>query len=235
MRKELKDFYLLAVSAAILNKYEIASPTDIADAVLSTVNTIESNSESQLLSRLRPVRGFVDDINNQVVLLALIDRYWSNPPKLDTPLITLHTSSFGRTAPAFRMTDHVEDFGAEVPTSKSEIRARLDELERLCRQSVRCMGGSRLEDKALMLAHIFGSLIRIHPFEDGNGRTARLFAFYALRCWGLPLFPIPKVRNDLGWKTAMDSAVAGDALKLRDQLYRRMEEAIKSSDCCEGE
>lgn len=83
------------------------------------------------------------------------------------------------------------------------------------------------------LAHVFGSVIRVHPFEDGNGRTARLFAFYALKCWGRPLFPIPKVRNDSSWKVAMDSAVAGDALKLKDELFWRMEEAVKSVDSSE--
>ncbi|HVV74145.1 MAG TPA: Fic family protein, partial [Verrucomicrobiae bacterium] len=77
--------------------------------------------------------------------------------------------------------------------------------------------------------HIFGSLIRIHPFEDGNGRTARLFAFYALRCWGLPLFPIPKIRNDRKWKLALGCAVGGDALKLMRELYWRMDEAIHLS------
>ncbi len=68
-----------------------------------------------------------------------------------------------------------------------------------------------------------------YSFEDGNGRTARLFAFYALQCWGLPLFQIPKVHNDLGWKSAMDAAVVGDVLKLKNEFCWRMEEAMKSA------
>ena len=222
-----KELFSTAVSAAILNKYTDASPTEIAEAISTIVDEVRDDSESELVSRLRPVRSVADDITNQTVVLTLIERYWSRPPKLDTPLTTLNASSFGRTMPVFRSANYVEDFGGKVPTPKGEIRARLDELERLCRQSVCCMGDSRLEDKALVLAHIFGSLIRIHPFEDGNGRTARLFVFYALRCWGLPLFPIPKVRNDRRWKAALDAAVAGDALKLKKELYWRMEEALK--------
>jgi len=228
MIKQSTEFYIPAVCTAILNKYRDTSPGKIAEAVATIVDEIKGDSECGLISRLRPVRSVLDDIKNQTVVLTLVDVYWCNPPKLDRPLTTLNASSFGRSTPTFRVSSHVEDFGGEVPTPKREIRARLDELERLCKQSVRCMGDSRLEDKAWMLAHIFGSLIRIHPFEDGNGRTARLFVFYALRCWGLPLFPIPKVRNNRRWKLALDSAVTGDAPKLKQELYWRMEKALKS-------
>lgn len=221
------------VATAVLNKYGNGSSLQIDNLVSTTTDAIASDTECRLISRLRPVRDLADDVNNQTIVLTLIERYWSDPPKLAKPLTTLNTSSFGRTSSLFRVTDFVEDFGGEVPTSKDEVRARLDELERLCDQMVRGMAGSRLQDQALMLAHVFGSVIRVHPFEDGNGRTARLFAFYALKCWGRPLFPIPKVRNDSSWKVAMDSAVAGDALKLKDELFWRMEEAVKSVDSSE--
>src|SRR6266446_3343277 len=166
------------VATAVLNKYGDAASAQIGDLVSAITNEIAADTESQLISRLRPLRDFVDDVKNQTMVLTLIERYWSNPPRLDRPLTTLNASSFGKATPAFRVTDSVEDFGGEVPTGKAEIVPRLDELERLCKQTVRSIGGGRLEDQALILAHVFGSLIRIHPFEDGNGRTARLFTFY---------------------------------------------------------
>lgn len=234
MRDNKIGLFSNIIESAILNKYAYSSPRLIGKAVTLVLTTNASSDEQTLIGKLRQIQGIHDDINNQTVVLALIDRYWSNPPKLERPLTILNTFSYGRIDPAFRRHDYIEDFGGKVPTPKDEVRARLDELERLCRESVSGMGGSRLEDKALILAHIFGSLIRIHPFEDGNGRTARLFAFYALKCWRLPIFPIPKVRNDVGWKDAMDFAVAGDACTLKNELFWRMEHAVNSCDSDEG-
>lgn len=228
MRKIAKDFYLAAVSTAILNKYANVPQSQIAEAVSIAIRDIDGATEAQLIARLQPVRGFLDDINNQAIVLALIERFWSDPPKLDRPLTTLNASSFGNTTPVFRSTDYVADLDGDVLTSKTEVVPRLDELERFCRHVIPNMSISPIDEKVLILAHIFGSLIRIHPFVDGNGRTARLFAFYALRCWGLPLFPIPKVRNDPDWKAAIEAAVAGDPLKLKNQFLSRVEKEINS-------
>ena len=41
-----------------------------------------------------------------------------------------------------------------------------------------------------LAADIFYELLDVHPFEDGNGRTCRLIASYALMCCGVP-FPVP--------------------------------------------
>jgi len=214
------------VAAAVLNKYRNVSTDEIAGLVSRTIVTVEDDDEGQLLARLRPIREFADDVHNQTIVLTLIERCWSNPPKLLRPLATLNRASFGKAEPDFRSTDFVEDFGGIVPTDRNEIPARLDEIERLSEETVRCLTGRRLEDQALLLAYIFGSVIRIHPFADGNGRTARLFVFYALRCWGRPLFEIPKVRNDPAWKDALNAAVEGDVSKLKREFHRRIKEAI---------
>jgi len=234
MIKSQKMLLSSLITAAVLNKYGKTSCAEVEPIVARIIDAVRGDTESQLISRLRPVRDLVDDVSNQTIVLTLIERNWSNPPKLEHPLTMLNNSSFGRIIPSFRTRDYVEDFGREVPTPRSEIPARLDELERLSQQSVCGMNVGSLADKALILAHIIGSLIRVHPFEDGNGRTARLFTFYALQCWRLPLFPIPKVRNDAGWKDAMDSAVAGNASKLKNELVWRMEEAVNSCDSDEG-
>jgi len=69
MIKESKEFYISAVSTAILNKYRDTSPDEIAEAVSTIVDEIKGDNESKLVSRLRPVRSFVDDIKNQTVVL----------------------------------------------------------------------------------------------------------------------------------------------------------------------
>jgi len=221
-----KEFYASAVSAALLNKYSDNAIDSITEKVTAILADVKDHNERKLVSRLRPVRCFLDDVNNQTITLALIERHWASPPKLNRPLTTLNTCSLGRITPVFRSKNFVEDFGRKVPTPKNEVRTRLDELERLCQYMVRYMCNSHLKDKALVLAYIVGALIRVHPFRDGNGRTARLFVFYSLRCWGLPLFPIPKVRNDQRWKNAMDAAVAGDPLWLKNEILWRMKLAL---------
>lgn len=214
------------IAAAVKNKYVNATNNDIENIVSETIVNIQKDDELQLVSKLRPVITMNDDVINQTIVLTLIERNWTNPPKLEYPLTKINMSLSGEAKPKFRTRDYVEDLGGKAPTNIQEIASRLDELERLCRQSVRSMNGDSLEDKAMILAHIYGSLIRIHPFEDGNGRTARLFVFYALRCWRLPIFVIPKVRNNIAWKEAMECAVAGDGRKLVIELKTRIKDAI---------
>jgi hypothetical protein len=223
------------VAAAVENKYSASGPSGVDGIIEELLPSLVCNDEAELTTKLKPIHGMKDDISNQLVALLLIDHFWSNPPKLRNPLTALHCTALGKNGlPDFRTIDHVDDFGGAVPTSVPEVSFRLDELERLARHSVATMAKAPIEDKALILAYIHGALIRIHPFADGNGRCGRFFIFYALRCWGMPWFSIPKVRNDSGWKAAMDSAVAGDALKLKEQLYRRMQQAIRTRDSFDG-
>jgi Fic/DOC family len=211
------------IASAILNKYENVSTQEIYDIIASCAQTMAHGSEPELLARLTRVASCPDDISNQCVILTLIDKFWSSPPKLQTPLSTLNACLCSpNEATALRVVQYVEDFGGSVATPIDEIRARLDELEHLCANVVKYMVPSAMGDKAFILAYIHGAIIRIHPFVDGNGRTARFFVFYALRCWDMPLFPIPKVRNDPAWERAMTAAVAGDFERLRDQVLQRM-------------
>jgi hypothetical protein len=215
------------VAEAVLNKYSDITPARAAELITSIREAIRDKSESELIAELRRITSSYDDIKNQVAVLELIDRFWSTPPKLLRPLSILHRCSAGMTSDdeGLREENHVEDFGGLVPTATTEVFPRLDELERLAENIVKHMAGSPNEDKMFMLAYIHGSMVRIHPFADGNGRTARMFIFYALRCWNLPLFAIPKVRNDQGWKSAMDSAVDGEVGELKEQLLARLKAA----------
>ncbi|MCC5961139.1 MAG: Fic family protein [Rhodobacteraceae bacterium] len=77
---------------------------------------------------------------------------------------------------------------------------------------------------APLLAHVFAATIRIHPFEDGNGRVARFTVQFLLTRWGMDLLPLPKVRNDPEWKRALRSAVRGELGELIDQIRNRLEQ-----------
>jgi hypothetical protein len=52
--------------------------------------------------------------------------------------------------------------------------------------------------------------VRIHPFANGNGRTARLWANYVLMRYGLPPIVRLRPRPDGGYGVAGAAAMDGD-------------------------
>lgn len=131
---------------------------------------------------------------------------------------------------SLRSTRFVEDFGGDVPTRVDEVGVRLDELERLV---VTLSRTKPLCDrvKATLLAHVFSSIIRIHPFQDGNGRVARFTVLYLITCWEVDPFLIPKVRNSRAWKSALASAVEGDT---QDLTHVFLAELVSHNNKVEG-
>jgi Fic family protein len=63
--------------------------------------------------------------------------------------------------------------------------------------------------------------IRIHPFANGNGRTARLWANYLAMRYGLPPFVRLRPRPDGGYGTAGEAAMRGD-WQQTVMVFRRM-------------
>ena len=52
--------------------------------------------------------------------------------------------------------------------------------------------------------------VRLHPFTNGNGRTARLLANYLAMRYGLPPFVRLRPRPDAGYGSAAVKAMTGD-------------------------
>lgn len=63
--------------------------------------------------------------------------------------------------------------------------------------------------------------VRIHPFANGNGRTARLWANGLAMRYGLPPFVRLRPRPDDGYANAGEKAMTGD-WKPTATLFRRM-------------
>lgn len=53
-----------------------------------------------------------------------------------------------------------------------------------------------LHEVVMLTAEVHGEWLRIHPFADGNGRTARVWAAYVALRYGLPAFVQLKPRPD---------------------------------------
>ena len=71
--------------------------------------------------------------------------------------------------------------------------------------------------------------VRIHPFANGNGRTARLWASFLAMRYGLPPFVRLRPRPDDGYEEAGAKALQGEweptALVFRRMLKRFLEES----------
>ena len=70
--------------------------------------------------------------------------------------------------------------------------------------------------------------IRIHPFANGNGRTARLWANFLAMRYGFPPFVHLRPRPDDGYGDAGASAMQGD-WKPTALVFRRLLDRFRDS------
>jgi Fic/DOC family len=85
---------------------------------------------------------------------------------------------------------------AEMAALMPKIHAGLQYLDGLLPVGQRPRSVDQLHDVVALTAVVHGEWVRIHPFANGNGRTARTWAaFIALR-YSLPVFITSKPRPD---------------------------------------
>ncbi len=96
-----------------------------------------------------------------------------------------------------------EDVSTEVQTLLRGITAALVRLDAIVPVGSAPSNPVQIQAVVALCAVIHGEWLRIHPFANGNGRTARLWAaFIALR-YGLPVFVTIKPRpNDAAYALA---------------------------------
>ena len=96
-----------------------------------------------------------------------------------------------------------EDVSTEVQTLLRGITAALVRLDAIVPVGSAPSNPVQIQAVVALCAVIHGEWLRIHPFANGNGRTARLWAaFIALR-YGLPVFVTIKPRpNDATYALA---------------------------------
>jgi Fic family protein len=97
-------------------------------------------------------------------------------------------------------------FGQEWVTfgpNRSVHRDRVKpELDRVLAEATRALASLDVEDPSFELealrigVKLHADIVRVHPFEDGNGRTSRLCLAHVLIECGLEVIPIEAVRQE---------------------------------------
>lgn len=125
----------------------------------------------------------------------------------------------------FRTREHVKDFGGPTPTELASIPAGISLVEEILVRLEKAVQDPEPPELANVLAEAFCSIINVHPFEDGNGRTARFLVQLALLKAGYEYVELPKYRNDIEWRKALDLGTQRDfsaaAAFLQKRLYPR--------------
>ena len=215
------------ISGALEGKYESCGEAEFELRILEDWNaTARVSSESELLSFLSPTEDLLTDIMNHVVVLQVIERFWRMRPAMPKPIRQIHQAIYGvpGLAPDMRTSQYIGDFGGVIPTEVADVSGALTELELVIERLNPVLRHHAADIQAVFLAHVFSSIIRVHPFSDGNGRAARMIVQYCLRCWDRPFLPLPKVRNVPTWHNALERAVEGEQNALVQEFISRMAE-----------
>lgn len=104
---------------------------------------------------------------------------------------------------------------AWVPPKAAEVPALVERLAREVREARRTMHPLELA------AHLHNRIAQIHPFTDGNGRTARLMMNKALMAGGLPPVIID-ARNKEEYYSMIEKADKGDGKPFAEFLARQV-------------
>lgn len=124
---------------------------------------------------------------------------------------------------AFRGEPGVEGIGAQIGrywgARSSDVEKELENFEKTLQEMVAELDKSLPPGKELtadelgavidLCAWAHAEWIRIHPFANGNGRTARLWADYLALRYGLPAFVRLRPRPDDGYEEAGILAMQG--------------------------
>ena len=121
--------------------------------------------------------------------------------------------------------------GRHRGVSAKQVRTSLSFFERKLQSSVAQLDrliprgafptGPQINAVIALCAWAHAEWVRIHPFANGNGRTARFWANFIARRYGLPLFIRLRPRPAFGYGPAGEAAMRGD-WRPTDACFRAM-------------
>ncbi len=100
----------------------------------------------------------------------------------------------------------------QVATELKAFEEKLQKIVGVLDRKIRLgqhMNADDVADVIDLCAWVHSEWVRIHPFDNGDGRTARLWANCMAMRYGLPPFVRPRPRPDGGYGTAAQAAMKG--------------------------
>lgn len=113
------------------------------------------------------------------------------------------------------------EVAADLEHFEATLKRAIDELDRRIPQAGSPINEDQLNAVIELCAWTHAEWVRIHPFANGNGRTARIWAGFVAMRYGLPPFVRLRPRPDGGYGAACSKAMKGD-WKPTAQVFRRM-------------
>jgi hypothetical protein len=212
------------ILASLEGKYSISEDNEERRKLVAIAfNKYMDSTEHDLLLSSLPSIDLATDIANQVRCYLLIEKFWRyrKPPPEFLQMIHCMVLGLSIGQYAFRNTNIVPGYPNNIPTRIEDVPFRMTEIDDKI-VSIDILACENDHNKAAYLAELFAIIIRVHPFADGNGRTARIIVQYCLRYWGYQYIILPKVRNDEVWKEALEMAIKGNYYPLSNYFYSRL-------------
>jgi fido (protein-threonine AMPylation protein) len=120
-----------------------------------------------------------------------------------------------------------EDVPAELQRFEAATRRAVGILDRRIPTKSPISGEQELHSVLTLCAYTHGEWVRIHPFANGNGRTARVWANWCALRYGLPPFVRLKPRPEgSGYATAAAESMAGDHRGMVGVFLRMLDENL---------
>jgi fido (protein-threonine AMPylation protein) len=119
-----------------------------------------------------------------------------------------------------------------VETFFKEFQSKVRELDQATQQGSH-FGASEIDELASLAAWAHGEWVRIHPFANGNGRTARLLTNYVFIRYNFGPVPILRLRprpDQPYARAAALSMASGNHVLMKRLLLDLLEEVLRGSD-----